>query len=302
VKAWIDKLLLALGGLALVGGIAFWLLAAGDLPPARPNLPAAGTVAALEPVPVPEVEPAEAVWDPARPQDEAGLQLYQVFTPPKIYVNADGAFDFIPPQEPRPPEPFGLRLLAVERELYRIQYEGFIEDPEDPSNSLILLYNTESGESHRVRKGESVAEAGITILDFTVIREIQEDGLLYKEERTRLRDDHLDTTLVLSSQQPERYTDERTIRIEDSLEGLGRSELGAVGESAVFGSRTYTLTAFDAAAGTATFTKESPDQEEARTRQLSVPAPATASPDEADSEYASPEGSTEPESSDDFPF
>ncbi|MGJ3243156.1 MAG: hypothetical protein ACFE0O_09405 [Opitutales bacterium] len=303
MKAWIDKILLGIGVLALVSGIAFWLLQADNLPPARVELSVAAHAAPVEPVPVPEVETVEADWDAARPQDEAGLQLYQVFTPPKIYVNANGAFDFIPPQEPKPPQPFGLRLLAVERELYRIQYEGFIEDPADPSNSLILLYNTDSGNSLRVQKGQTLPEAQIEILDFTVIREIQEDGLLYKEEKTRIRDNRLDAVLTLSSQEPNLYTDERTIRVEDTLAGGGTAELKAIGDTVTFGDRTYTLEAFDPVAGTATFTKTGPEVDEPIRRQRVVrtvpPEPEEASEGEGTDDA---EGSTSGESSDDFPF
>ena len=78
--------------------------------------------------------------------------------------------------------PFGVYVAAVERQPYRIQFEGYIEeDRTDASKSLLLLYNEESQRSVRVRVGDIRPAIGFEVLDFKIDRLRDANGNPYKK-------------------------------------------------------------------------------------------------------------------------
>lgn len=169
MKKLYDKIILAIALLVLLAGVAYYFMQAGA--GSGMGGPAAGAPGgpAYEPVPVPETATTQANWP--EPVEQAPGWLYDVFTPPKIYIDPKTG-EFVPTGwKIVSRQPFGIYLAAIERKPYRIQLEGYIEeDRSDASKSLLLLYNQETDESIRGRVGDTIESADIEIRDFKLER------------------------------------------------------------------------------------------------------------------------------------
>ena len=117
-----DKLLLAVALLALLASVGFFVTQSGATSTARSQVgqPADNPYQAI---PVPASSGQTAIWpDATKTSKQPPLELYDVFTPPQIWVDNDGTFIFKSPisvAESKPP--FGLYLAKFERDPYRIQ-------------------------------------------------------------------------------------------------------------------------------------------------------------------------------------
>jgi len=185
-----DKLLLAVAVLALLASVGFYVLKSGELPTAALQL-GQPSDNPYQSIPVPVSSAVTATWPNAeetsqQPSDE----LYDVFTPPKIWVNADGSFGFKSPiDKTLPKPPFGIYLAKIERDPYRIQIEGYIEeDLKDASKSLVLLFDEEQQQQVRARIGDQNAKSEFTLVDFTIERVKDQDGNISKNVNVTLLD------------------------------------------------------------------------------------------------------------------
>jgi hypothetical protein len=195
-----DKLLFAVGVFALLGGIGFYVTQTAESPSV--TLPVGEPMAhPYQAIPVPASSAVAVSWpEAAVTSNQPPLELYDVFTPPKIWVNADGTFGFDPPIDSTlPPPPFGVYLAKIERDPYRIQIEGYIEeDLKDASQSLVLLYDEERQQQVRARVGKKKSRSDFTLLDFTIDRARDVDGNVHKTVIATLLDHRLGKRVVLT--------------------------------------------------------------------------------------------------------
>ena len=185
-----DKLLLAVAVLALLASVGFYVLKSGELPTAALQL-GQPSDNPYQSIPVPVSSSVTATWpDAEETSQQPADELYDVFTPPKIWVNADGSFGFKSPiDKTLPKPPFGIYLAKIERDPYRIQIEGYIEeDLKDASKSLVLLFDEEQQQQVRARIGQVIAEAEFTLQDFTIERVRDSDGNISKDVNVTLLD------------------------------------------------------------------------------------------------------------------
>jgi len=194
-----DKIILVVALLALGGGLAVYFMAsAAD--------PAVGAASAADnPYKALTVDVREASvpeWPNARPQaPDSPNEVFSLFTPPKIYLGPDGEFIFERPDITVVEVPTaGVELVRLEREPYRIQLEGYIEeDREDASKSLLLFYDQERDTSVRARVGEEKAAAEFKVLDFTIER-VQDEGssLITRTAQATILDARSEEEVVLT--------------------------------------------------------------------------------------------------------
>ncbi len=171
MKNFYDKLLLLIALLALLAGAALYVMKTGEAPAGVESVAVQPADHPYEPVPVPETPSTDASW-PA-PQPQSSTWVYDVFTPPKIFIDEQGQFSAEGWAPPPPPKPFGIYLASITRELYRIQMQGYIEeDRSDPSKSLLLLFDEERNAPVRLRPGQSSDAAEVEVLDFEIDRQI----------------------------------------------------------------------------------------------------------------------------------
>ena len=205
-----DKLLLAVAVLALLAGVGFYVVKSGDLPSAAPQFGQPGDNP-YQVIPVPASSELTATWPEAQETSkQPPLELYDVFTPPKIWVNADGTFGF-KPGPVGPPIPFGVYLAKIERDPYRIQIEGYIEDDlKDASKSLVLLFDEEQQKQVRARVGQEKATSEFTLLNFTIERVRDTDGNISKIVIVTLLDQRSGEEVILKHGE-RLYNDSTTI-------------------------------------------------------------------------------------------
>ena len=178
-----DKLLLAVAVLALLASVGFYVLKSGELPSAALQI-GQPSDNPYQVIPVPSFHGSDGhVAGGCRDSSQQPAdELYDVFTPPKIWVNADGTFGFKSPiDKTLPTPPFGIYLAKIERDPYRIQIEGYIEeDLKDASKSLVLLFDEEQQKQVRARIGQEKRESEFTLVDFTIERVRDKDGNISK--------------------------------------------------------------------------------------------------------------------------
>lgn len=164
-----DKLLLLVAALLLAGGVVLYLQKSGATPSLSAPVNAEPADNPYQAEPVPASESTSAVW-PDAPEQSTGW-FYDVFTPPKIYIDKEGQFTAEGWTPPPPPVPFGVYLADIERKPYRIQLEGYIEeDRSDPLKTLLLMYDEEAKKQVRARPGDVKPEAEFKLLSFEIER------------------------------------------------------------------------------------------------------------------------------------
>ncbi len=289
-----DILLLAIAALILAGAAAFY--ATTPQPEVTPVGEIRLTGGNYEAVPVPELQTSITVWDAPPPPAEAdeGWE-YGVFTPPKVYI-VDGILQPVPPKPPEPPPPpFGIELVDIDRGLYRLQYDGYLEvDADNLDASIILLENVETDEPIRTKVGRTSEQHDFELLDF----EIRVSGIADRTELVTLRDTRTGDTVTLSSEEP-LFSDERTFTFASTLSDeevsftfRGDAELGQTWE---MNDAKYTLLEISLDKRTATVRKESAQLEEPQERTLGEVAMTT--PQREDPDLEEEPETTEPEPS-----
>ena len=175
MKLSYEKLLLGLGGLAFLASAVFYLV---NFNQGAGNAATIGQLGShqYEPIPAPMFDKSKVVWPNA--EEQAPGELYDVFTPPAIWIDKDGTFIFKSPIDDRPQMPFGIYLAALEKEPYRIQLEGYVEeDFSDPQKSVLLLFDEEKKQRIRARIGQSVREHEFSVYNFTIDRLQDSNGI-----------------------------------------------------------------------------------------------------------------------------
>lgn len=192
-----DKLLLAFALLALLGSLAFYFLNAGAESAAQGASRLELADHPYRPVAVETAANASANWP--EPEEQSTGWVYDVFTPPKIYLDENGRF-VNEGWKILEEVPFGIYLAALERQLFRIQLEGYIEeDPSDSSKSLLLLYDEELKRSVRARVGDLIERSEFKVLDFKIDRLRDKNGNPYKEVYATILDQRSGDSVVLKN-------------------------------------------------------------------------------------------------------
>lgn len=169
IKANYDKLLLAFVAAVLAVSSAWMWQHRVDVARLRAQPTAADLAgAAYEPVPglrLPDVKPA--AWPKAPAQSHGSGWLYEVFTPPVIYYNALAkSFTVTPPSHLADGGPaFGLELLDVQLEPYRLQLAGYFGEPGD---YLAAFTSPNLPETMLARSGRRFEQLGLTLRSFEV--------------------------------------------------------------------------------------------------------------------------------------
>ena len=191
-----DKLLLVTALLILAGGVFLYLQKSGAVPSLNAPINVQTADNAYIPETVSSQTPGEVNW-PEASEQSTGWR-YDVFTPPKIFIDENGQFSEEGWEPPAPPPPFGIYLAQIERKVYRIQIEGYMqEDPTDASKSLLLMFNEEAQKQVLARPGEEKTEAEFKLLSFDVERLYNEDGNIQKIAKATILDQRSGEEVVL---------------------------------------------------------------------------------------------------------
>lgn len=197
-----DKLLLLLAGLILAASLGFYFTRStaglSVNSPLRQAAPLGEDYAFIEPfVSTGTIIP----WKAPQPQDERGFELFDVFTPPKIWFNQNTRrFVFEPYVAPPAIIPFGVSLVDVDQTLYRLQVEGYLEaESRKPEDSTILVRDVNAQRSYRGRPGTRIEEGQFEIVSFRVIIDQLPDGSITRTPTVVIRDLKADQEVTLTT-------------------------------------------------------------------------------------------------------
>lgn len=249
MKHSFDKVLLIVSGLVMAGSVVFFILIAS------PGVDRSGdaVVAKGQPVKPVQAKPyddyASLAWEEPLPQDEEGLWLYDIFTPPKIWW--DPIEKQLIPQSPKrqvEPNPFGIILAGFNRNLYRIQFDAYFGGMGNTDSALIQFYDRELDRTCRGRVGDVMAKSEFKILECRNELEDLGNGIRNTVTRIVILDMRLDTEIELNSEDKRYLEDDFSIQFQttDKPYGEGSSfSLKKIGEQFSIGEDTFILRDFD---------------------------------------------------------
>ena len=278
MKKIYDKLFLLIAVLALAGWSALFFVKTGDSPSSESISVAINEEKPYEVVPVPGASRGEVSWPSPKPQSTEWI--FDLFTPPKIYIDENGNFIDEPWLAPPPPPPFGVYLSEIVREPFRIQIQGYIEeDRRDSMKSWVLLFDEEREVTLRIRPGSTNDDAAVELTNFVVNREINtQEGLVEVTAKATIRDLRSGRELVLVDGEL-LYENDITVRLRSEDDATFLAELTQVGESFTGPLGNYILREINLEEGAVVIEKEGIEGVEAETRTLS--AVASTSPDQS---------------------
>ena len=128
------------------------------------------------PIPSEDIQQVDALWSAPKPQDKEGFELFDTFTPPKIYWDQLGQQLVFEPLVPPPPlKPFGVELLAIKHKPYHVQLEAFFLPIDAPvGQSIVQFYDSDRGLALRGRSGEHFPESGFALVGFRIDKIVNE--------------------------------------------------------------------------------------------------------------------------------
>ncbi|MDQ8208657.1 hypothetical protein QEH52_14115 [Coraliomargarita sp. SDUM461003] len=273
-----DKLILAVAALILAGGVALYLKQAGATSQAASvNVQTADNPYQL--VPVQPSESADANWPEAEAQPAGPKWIYDVFTPPKIYVDLDtGEFSADPPVKVAPPVPFGIYLADLERKPYRIQLEGYIEeDSSDASKTLLLMFDEETQKQVRARPGDEKAQSEFKLLSFDIDRKRDADYNVEVIAKATILDQRTGEEVVLTHGE-RRFDSGVTVIIRSEEDATYVRELTEVPTEFEGPTGTYTLQQINLEESSVTVEKDAVEDEEPEVRVLSIQSASSSTP------------------------
>lgn len=227
LKASHDKFLLGLAALLLTASSVWFWRQQGEVRRIRAQPVAtqlAGSAYAPANLKLPETE--AAVWPQAPAQSQGAGWLYEVFTPPVIYYNAFArSFTVTPPMHQGDVAiPFGLELLAVTREQFRLQLAGYFGAPGD---YLVAFTSPNQPGTLLAREGRRFEDLGLTLKSFDVKKTVVEHHDAWPVHDIAalavLTDDQTGGEVVLDSR-ARKYTD-TPLAVLQSLTGGPRREV-----------------------------------------------------------------------------
>lgn len=275
-----DKLFLAIAVLLLAGGAFLYVQKSGDASETGEAIDAAPDDNPYKPLDVRTTETESAQWP--EPKVNSSDWLYDIFTPPKIYIDENGKLvdePWTPPPPPPPMPPYGVHLEQIVRKPYRIQVEGYIEeDLSDSSKSLVLLYSEEVQKQVRARPGDEKADLDFKLLSFDIER--VRDGTNIQKVATAVILDERSGEEVTLRHGETLYDDKVTVVIRSALDPSFEIVLTEAPTQFEGPAGKYTLKEINLEESTVTVEKQGSEDIEAETRVLKASAVNSSNPKE----------------------
>lgn len=243
--------------------------------------------------PIPQVQLASVPYEPIAPdasavkmetwaaptaQSRGREWIYDAFTPPEIFYNARSRqFTVKPPAglvEEEVQEVFGLELVSVRAESFRLQLLGFVGEE---GSWRGMFVNTASGETIIATAGHRIPKLNLTIKDFSVKPQpVGSPGSMQTPLRVAtavVRDETTGTDMVLSHR--ERALTGAVFAYLAEPEQTTTREVRA-GDVVKLGEATYKIEKIEIAPPTVTILKESPnipqpDRQVLKPREVEAP-------------------------------
>ena len=269
----LDKILSGAALLLLLSSLA-WTFNQGG----KNNGPSAGSrpsgdSALYVPANLSDFKVSTQLWAPPVAQSGGALWVYDVFTPPEIYYDLESKrFTVTPPDGPKDPPPpppvppFGVELVYVKQDAFRLQLVGYTGKE---GNYKGTFENTVSGKTILGQKGKKIADLDLTIVNFEVkqIRTKQATGMdiIYTEALAEVVDDKTGEIFNLTNKS--RLTKGTPIAYL-KLDGSSEPVPYKTGAKFTVGDATFTVNSVSFEPNEVVVTKESPSLKQPETKTL----------------------------------
>ena len=226
-------------------------------------------------------------WAPPGSQTRGAEWIYDVFTPPEIYYNA-ATKEFTvtppvsgPPPPPPPVVPFGVELLRVKPDVFRLQLVGYVGNEGDYRGTF---ENALTGDTLLARAGKKIPELGLTVRSFEVKRNRVDSTtsmpIYYTVATAVVVDDKTGEAVTLTNKA--RFitgTPFAVIKVTDAQKIFEQK----AGTNFDVGNAHYTIGSITVEPASVVITKEAPELKlpETKTLLISVPAPSVQSSEKA---------------------
>jgi len=272
-----DKLLFTISVLVLAGGVLLYVQKSGSAPSFNAPIDVQPADNPYRPETVSSPIPAEVNW-PEASEQSTGWR-YDVFTPPKIFIDENGQFSEEGWEPPAPPSPFGIYLAQIDRKPYRIQIQGYMqEDPSDASKVRLLMYDEEAQKTVFARPGEEKPDAEFKLLSFNVERLRDEYNNIKKVAKATILDQRSGEEVVLIDGE-RRYDSGFTVVIRSDVDASFNIELAEAASEFEGPTGHYTLLEISLEGSSVKVNKEATESAEAEIRILKArEAPPSSTP------------------------
>lgn len=255
--------------------------------------PSGEAYAALE---VTAYTPPNVDWNDVESQDEEGLWVYDVFTPPQIFWDSEKE-ELVPkpPVPPPPPPPFGVEFRSIARELYRLQFEGFFAALSGEINDgKIQIYDNRIKRTFRGKVGKTFSKGKFKILSAEEKRDVDSQGMIDRYIVVVIQDLEINKEITFREERKIYLENKQILKFETTNPPYDIQEIVVreKGETFTLGEDTFTLTDFSFDNQTATLKKESPILEEPVEETLSVLSAAAAKEQAKEAEVDNTDTST----------
>jgi hypothetical protein len=169
-----DKILFGVALVLLLASAGWALLQTSKLSELRNAANAGAASSAYNPAGIDAPRVSTKVWPQPLAQTRGAEWIYDVFTPPEIYYDATTKqFSVTPPDTgPVKPEqeiPFGVELVSIKQDIFRLQLVGYIGGEGDYRGNF---ENAVSGETIIGRAGKEFPDLGLKVKSFQVKRNV----------------------------------------------------------------------------------------------------------------------------------
>jgi hypothetical protein len=279
-----DKIVFGVALLLLLASAGWMAMQGSKLSALRSAATASAGSAAYESSPITTSEVGTKTWPAAPAQTSGPLWVYDVFTPPEIYYNdTTKKFTVTPPEGPVVTPvietPFGVSLVAVKLDAFRLQLVGYIGEEGDFRGNF---ENALSGETIIAREGKEIPDLGLKIKKFQVKRnriESEESMVTYDYEATAVVVD-MKSGEEISLTNKHRYISGKPIA-SIKIDGSGQVVDHKAGDTFTAGDATFKVVNVTDTPPSVEIVKTAPDLSEPLTKTLTpavtidaVPAPS----------------------------
>jgi hypothetical protein len=295
-----DKIIFGVALVLLLASAGWMAMQGSKLSALRSITASGGTPAGYESATIDTTEVSTKTW-PAPPAQTSGpLWVYDVFTPPEIFYNdITKKFTVTRPEgpvvDPIIEIPFGVTLVGVKLDAFRLQLVGYIGEEGDFRGNF---ENALSGETIIAREGKEIPDLGLKIKKFQVKRNrIESEGSMvtYEYEATAVVLD-MKTGEEISLTNKHRYISGKPIA---SLKIDGSDQVAdyKAGNTFTAGDATFKVLTVTDTPPSVEIVKTAPDLTEPVTKTLTPSVTIDAVPAPAGDGLAAPKATETP-----FPF
>ena len=265
-----DKLFLAIAILFLSAGIFLYLDNSGQGSAAYSSIDVELANNPYQDETIPSAQSQESSWPEPVAQSAGPEWIYDVFTPPEIYIDSEGKFVPTGWKLAPPPTPFGIYLSEIVLKPYRIQLEGYIEeDRSDPSKSLLLLFDEEAQKQVRVRPSSGSIDSEFEVVSFSISRLRDTDGNIKIDAKASILDNRTDQEVLLTHGE-RLYQEDVTVQIRSDENLDFKKELTEVPTTFKSLTAEYILREINLEESTVLVEKLASEDEKSETRILEV--------------------------------